>query len=155
METTALNLAPACTGSQAFINGPIDPDILGAWVSAHASYAQIGAYSLFIGQVRSDNIDGQTVTGIEYTAYPEMAEPLLRQIGCEAARAHSLHCLHILHSLGNVPAGGISLLVMASAGHRQQARTGCHEAVERIKHELPVWGKEWFSGDFHAWKVNR
>jgi molybdopterin synthase catalytic subunit len=32
---------------------------------------------------------------------------------------------------------------------------GCNELVERIKKELPVWGKEIFDSEEHQWKVNK
>jgi molybdopterin synthase catalytic subunit len=31
----------------------------------------------------------------------------------------------------------------------------CEETVERIKAELPVWGKELFDNESYQWKVNK
>ena len=63
--------------------------------------------------------------------------------------------MHIHHSLGLVEAGAISLFVFTSSAHRRDAIDACNEVVERIKKELPVWGKEIFEDETHQWKVNR
>jgi molybdopterin synthase catalytic subunit len=31
----------------------------------------------------------------------------------------------------------------------------CEETVERLKAELPVWGKEIFDDQGHQWKINQ
>jgi molybdopterin synthase catalytic subunit len=67
---------------------------------------------------------------------------------------HGLTCLHIRHSLGLVKAGEISLFVFASSPHRRAAIDACNEVVERIKKELPVWGKELFDDISYKWKQN-
>ena len=39
----------------------------------HATYTDIGAHAVFLGQVRADKQKEGSVTAIEYTAYEEMA----------------------------------------------------------------------------------
>jgi molybdopterin synthase catalytic subunit len=51
-------------------------------------------------------------------------------------------------------AGEVSLLVLVSAGHRQQAMTACSKTVELIKEKLPVWKKEIFEDNTHEWAQN-
>jgi len=60
--------------------------------------------------------------------------------------------IDIIHSKGIVKSGEISLLVMVSAGHRQQAAGACAKAVELIKEKLPIWKKEIFEDDSQKWK---
>jgi molybdopterin synthase catalytic subunit len=67
---------------------------------------------------------------------------------------YPLTCMHIYHSLGTVKAGEISLFVFTSAKHRNAAIDACEEVVERIKKELPVWGKEVFGDASYQWKEN-
>jgi molybdopterin synthase catalytic subunit len=57
--------------------------------------------------------------------------------------------------LGKVKAGEISLFVFASSQHRRAATDACNEVVEKIKKELPVWGKEIFENETYQWKVNK
>jgi molybdopterin synthase catalytic subunit len=67
---------------------------------------------------------------------------------------YSLTCMHVYHSLGKIKAGDICLFVFTSSAHRKAAIDACNETVERIKAELPVWGKELFSDESFQWKVN-
>jgi molybdopterin synthase catalytic subunit len=46
------------------------------------------------------------------------------------------------------------LFVFTSAKHRKAAIDACAEVVEKIKDELPVWGKEVFEDETYQWKVN-
>ncbi len=62
--------------------------------------------------------------------------------------------MHIYHSLGIVPAGEISLFVFTSSVHRQAAIEACTYIVNRLKQEVPVWGKEIFEDDTYTWKQN-
>jgi len=57
--------------------------------------------------------------------------------------------------LGLVKTGEICLFVFASAVHRKEAIDACEEVVERIKKELPIWGKELLTNEDHQWKENR
>jgi molybdopterin synthase catalytic subunit len=67
---------------------------------------------------------------------------------------YPIDCLHVLHSLGTVRAGEVCLFVMVSSAHRQAASEACAELVERIKSELPVWGKEILEEGSSVWKTN-
>jgi molybdopterin synthase catalytic subunit len=63
-------------------------------------------------------------------------------------------CLHVHHSLGMVEAGQLCFLVFASAPHRVQAREAVAWVVDRIKSELPIFGKEILADGAHVWKTN-
>ena len=95
------------------------------------------------------------VMAIEYTAHQEMALAAMHEIREAIFVKYPLTCLHITHSLGVVKAGEICLFVFASAVHRKEAIDACEEVVERIKKELPIWGKEIFADDEYQWKENR
>ncbi len=138
-----------------FVPGAIAPEFIAESIAKHQSKTGIGAHDIFLGQVRADVIDGQTVTGIDYTAYQEMALEKITEIREETFAKFELSCMHIYHSLGEVPTGGICLFVFVSAPHRQAAFEGLREVVERIKKELPVFGRELFADRSYSWKVNR
>jgi molybdopterin synthase catalytic subunit len=137
-----------------FIQGPVPPELVKENIRNHQTKTGIGAHSIFLGQVRSDEIDGKKVSAIDYTAYEDMALEKMHAIREEAFAKYSLTCLHVYHSLGNVPAGEVSLFVMTSSEHRKAAIDACEEIVERIKKELPVWGKEIFGDETYQWKTN-
>lgn len=138
-----------------FIRGPIPPTLISESIQQHASKKNIGAHSIFLGQVRADEINGQTVSAIEYTTYEKMALEKMSELREALFAKYPLTCLHLHHSLGKVNAGEISLFVFASSPHRKAAIEACNEIVESIKKELPVWGKEIFENETFHWKENK
>ena len=137
-----------------FIDGPINAVFIADAIAKHSTKTNIGAHSIFLGQVRNDKINDQEVSAIEYTTYEEMAEEKMHEIREEAFSTYSIICLHIYHSLGLVKAGEINLFVFVSSMHRKDAIKACEEIVERIKKEVPVWGKEIFGNENSQWKIN-
>lgn len=137
-----------------FIEGPISPEFIAESIRKHSQQKGIGGHSIFLGQVRADAKTEGTVKAIEYTAYREMALENALIIREEIFQKYPLHCMHIYHSLGVIAAGDICLFVFTSSEHRKPAIDACEELVERIKKDLPVWGREILSGDNSEWKVN-
>jgi len=137
-----------------FVQGPIAPAFIAESIARHSHKKDIGAHSIFLGQVRDDLIDGKKVAAIEYTAYEQMALQQMAVIREEIFSVYGLTCMHIYHSLGLVKAGEISLFVFASSRHRRAAIDACNDVVERIKKDLTVWGKEIFDDASYTWKQN-
>lgn len=137
-----------------FVRGPVDPAFIAESIRKHQSQTRIGAHSIFMGQVRADAKAEGLVEAIEYTAYEDMANSEAARIREEIFAKYPLHCMHIHHSLGRVEAGAICLFIFTSATHRREAIAACEELVERIKAELPVWGKEIMQDGSASWKNN-
>ena len=138
-----------------FVKGPISPAFIGESIQKHSTQTNIGGHSIFLGQVRADIIEGQSVKAIEYTSFEEMALEKMHGIREDIFAKYALTCMHVYHSLGIIAAGEICLFVFTSAPHRKAAIDACTETVERIKAELPVWGKEIFDNESYQWKVNQ
>ena len=138
-----------------FIEGPVQPAFIAESIQKHSTKQDIGAHNIFLGQVRADIIDGKTVAAIAYTTYQEMALEKMHEIREAIFEKYSLTCMHVYHSLGEIKAGEICLFVFTSSKHRKMAVDACTELVERIKAELPVWGKEIFEDTSHTWKINQ
>ena len=137
-----------------FVEGAISAEFISSSIASHSKKTNIGAHSLFLGQVRADSVNGKSVTAIDYTAYTEMADNVFHNIREQAFSKYALTCMHIFHSLGRVNVGEISLFVFTSSVHRRAAIDACNEIVERIKNDVPVWGQEVFDDDSTKWKVN-
>lgn len=137
-----------------FLQGPVPVSFIAESISKHSSKLDIGAHSIFLGQVRADQINGSMVRSIDYTAYEEMAEGMFHEIREAAFAKFPLTCMHIYHSLGEVKVGEISLFVFTSSAHRKAAIDACTEIVERIKAEVPVWGREILVDESYIWKEN-
>jgi len=137
-----------------FIEGAITPQFIADSIAKHSTKKNIGAHDIFLGQVRNDMINGKEVRAIDYTTYQEMAEDVLHEIREATFAKFDLTCMHIYHSVGKINAGEISLFVFVSSAHRKMAFDACREIVERIKKEVPVWGKEIFEDETYEWKQN-
>ena len=138
-----------------FMEGPISPEFIATSIAKHQSKTDVGAHSIFLGQVRADILNDRTVSAIEYSSYVPMAEEIVHEIRQAIFAKYHLSCMHIYHSLGRVEAGQICLFVFTSSAHRKEAQEACAELVERIKSEVPVWGMEILSDDSYIWKENK
>jgi len=138
-----------------FVEGPIQPDLISDSIAKHSTKTNIGGHSIFLGQVRADELGDKKVEAIEYTSHVEMALEKMHEIREAIFAKYPLTCMHIYHSLGMVKKGEICLFVFTSSAHRKPAIDACSECVERIKAELPIWGKEIFEGDGYQWKENK
>ena len=152
---TKTNLVMERKPKNIFTQGAIAPSFIADSIAKHSSKTNIGGHSIFLGQVRADLIDEKKVAAIEYTTYEELALEKMHVIREEIFVKYELTCMHVHHSLGTVAAGEICLFVFTSSAHRRAAIDACNEVVERIKTELPVWGKELFEDASHQWKVNQ
>jgi molybdopterin synthase catalytic subunit len=138
-----------------FSQGPIAATFIAESIQKHSSQTAIGGHSIFLGQVRADETEQGKVKAINYTAFEEMALEKMHQIREDIFAKYPISCMHVHHSLGEVQAGEICLFVFSSSAHRKAAIDSCNEIVERIKAELPIWGKEMMDNNSHQWKVNK
>ena len=138
-----------------FMDGPIPAGFIADSIQKHSTKTNIGAHSIFLGQVRADELLDRKVAAIDYTTYKEMALEKMHEIRESIFAKYELTCMHVHHSLGTINAGEVCLFVFTSSKHRKTAMDACEEVVELIKAELPVWGKEIFEDDSYIWKTNR
>jgi molybdopterin synthase catalytic subunit len=138
-----------------FVKGAISPVFIGEKIGAHQSKTGIGGHSIFLGQVRADIIENKQVIAVDYTSYEPMALEQMAGIRNMIIHKYSLSCMHVYHSLGKIASGEICLFVFTSAPHRKAAIDACSETVERLKAELPIWGREIFGDDSFQWKINQ
>lgn len=137
-----------------FKQGAIAPEFIAESIAKHQSKTEIGAHDIFLGQVREDKIEGKIVAAIDYSAYESMANQKFHEIREATFKKFDITCMHIYHSLGKVNVGEICLFLFVSSPHRRVAFEALEFVVERIKAEVPVFGKEVFQDDSYQWKVN-
>jgi molybdopterin synthase catalytic subunit len=106
---------------------------------------EAGAIVPFIGTTRNNN-EGRKVIGLNYEAYPEMAEKELARIGEEAKTKWPICKMAIVHRLGAVQIGEASVIIVVSSAHRDAAFAASRFAIEEIKKTVPIWKKEVFEG---------
>jgi molybdopterin synthase catalytic subunit len=94
---------------------------------------------VFVGTVRRD--EGR-VERLRYSAYPEMADRVLRDVAEEAVGKWPLHGVAILHGVGELPVGERTVVVACSAAHRGEAFEACRYVIDEVKRRAPIWKKE-------------
>jgi molybdopterin synthase catalytic subunit len=119
----------------------LDPQRLVEHVRSDAA----GAVALFYGVVRNENM-GRRVLYLEYDAYPEMAERVMREIAEEIKERYGVLDIAIQHRTGRLEVGEVSLLVAVASAHRRDAFEACHALVDRFKEVVPIWKKEVWEG---------
>jgi molybdopterin synthase catalytic subunit len=109
-----------------------------------------GATVLFLGHVREVN-DGRAVTGIEYSAYGEMAERELAAIASECAATFGIAHLAAEHRLGALDLGDASIAIAVAHPHRAQAYEASRFVIEEVKRRLPIWKREGYVDGTSEW----
>ena len=138
-----------------FIQGEITSAFIANAISKHQTKTEIGAHNIFLGQIRKDEVAGKTVSAIEFSCYEEMAEKKLHDIREDAFKKFDLTCMHIYHSLGIVNLGEICFFVFVSAAHRPQVYEATEYIVNKVKEDVPIFGKELFETGAYQWKKNK
>jgi molybdopterin synthase catalytic subunit len=99
----------------------------------------------------------RAVTGIEYSAYEEMAEREMSAIVSEAAAkvAGVPPTIAIEHRLGELSLGDVSVAIAVGHAHRAPALDACRYVIEELKKRVPIWKREHYADGSRAWVDNR
>ncbi len=111
-------------------------------LAARVRDPRAGAVVTFEGVTRE-------VAELEYEAYVPMAERKIAEIVAAAIQRHRLCAAAAEHRIGTVPLSEPSVIVAASAPHRDAAFAGAREIIDEIKAQAPIWKKEegeWVDG---------
>jgi molybdopterin synthase catalytic subunit len=130
----------------AIVRRPIDVGALLAEVQDTSN----GATLAFLGHVREVN-DGRAVTGIEYSAYGDMAERELAAIAGECASAFGISHLVVEHRLGTLALGEASIAIVVAHAHRAAAYEASRFVIEEVKRRLPIWKREGYVDGSTEW----
>eukprot|EP00035_Acanthoeca_spectabilis_P023570 m.449976 g.449976 ORF g.449976 m.449976 type:complete len:186 (+) comp19896_c0_seq1:236-793(+) len=130
-------------------------------LTADAAFAaivcdQAGGNSMFLGTTR-DNFEGKTVVRLEYECYDAMAVKEMSKIGrAMMDKWPSVLKVAVYHRTGHVPTKEASVIIAASAVHRQAAMDAVEWGIHQLKACVPIWKKEVYAGDENApaWKAN-
>lgn len=121
-------------------------DEAAVWAAVGA--ATSGAIVLFAGVVR-DHDRGQAVLSLDYQAHPD-AQRVLAEC-CAAVSAETGLQIAAAHRVGHLTVGDVALYAAAAAAHRAEAFAACELLVERIKHTVPIWKKQYLHDGESEW----
>ncbi|MCU4412467.1 molybdenum cofactor biosynthesis protein MoaE [Acinetobacter sp. WU_MDCI_Axc73] len=109
-----------------------------------SDFPECGGIGIFQGTVRNHH-EGRGVTALKYTSYTPVAEKMIRQIEQDIIQKYGVSYVRVIHRIGALDIGGSAIIAVAYAPHRREAFQACEEAVERVKHEVPIWKEEFYS----------
>jgi molybdopterin synthase catalytic subunit len=111
-------------------------------IKKNEDFAKTGAIGLFIGVARGENNEGQKVQKLTLEAYEEKADEVLEEICVDLQKKPGIVDVQIHHLLGEFSVGEDLVYVSVAGSHRPEVFSVLREAVERYKHEAPVFKKE-------------
>jgi molybdopterin synthase catalytic subunit len=110
-----------------------------------------GAVIIMSGTVRN-RTEGKPVICLEYQAYEPMALTVFRQIAAHIRHQwHDVNRIVIHHRIGKLALGEISVLVAIGCPHRSEAFAACRYAIDTLKHNAPIWKKEYWLDGSSTW----
>lgn len=118
-------------------------------VRAAVSDPGAGAIALFAGAVR-DSDGGHGVTRLSYSAHPS-AEAELRRVAEKVAAEFDVIALAAVHRVGELEVGDLAVVVAVSTPHRGEAFEACRVLIDTLKHEVPIWKRQWFGDGSSEW----
>jgi molybdopterin synthase catalytic subunit len=112
-------------------------------VKKRHDFGKVGAMALFVGVVRGETRQGESVKGLRLEAYEEKADETLEKI-CRDLRKtkKDIMDVQIHHFTGEFKIGEDLIYVIVAGGHRESVFPVLREAVERYKNEAPIFKKE-------------
>ena len=137
-----LALIPPVSGGAAVHAGLSEEPLSLDALAARVRDPRAGAVVTFSGVTRD-------VPHLDYEAYVEMAGPHMERIAAAALERHGLCAAAVEHRVGTVPLSEPSVIVAASAPHRDAAFAGAREIIDEVKAQAPIWKREageWLTG---------
>ena len=99
-----------------------------------------GAYSFFLGTVRSDlSSSNKKIKGIYLECYEELALVQLKKIRSKALNNWKLNQCLIIHRIGKLDLGEKIVLVITASSHRANAIKACEFVIDSLKIDVAFW----------------
>lgn len=101
---------------------------------------QYGGIDMFVGTVRQWTGPVET-SKIKYFAYHPMAEHQLEKIAAPIEKQGGR--VVVAHRTGMLQLTDIAVFVGVAAPHRAEAFRWCHHVIDSLKHDVPIWKREY------------
>jgi molybdopterin synthase catalytic subunit len=112
---------------------------------ASPDFHGVGTLTLFIGVARGETKEKETVQKLELEAYTEKADDVFENICKDLTARPDIVDVQIHHLVGTFEIGEELVYVAVAGGHRSNVFPVLQEAVERYKHEAPIFKKEYIT----------
>ena len=114
----------------------------------------LGGQSIFIGYMRKSNIERSDVTSMKLEYYPEMTHKYLEELGNKTKQEYKLKNVLIVHRIGEVFPSDCLVIVACWSKHRKESIQAEKSILEDLKHNAPLWKKEYYSDKTSKWVEN-
>ncbi len=115
---------------------------------AHPESGGVGAFG---GAVRNHH-DGAAVRSITYEAWEDRAAPAMRDVADQVIAAFpAVRAVYIAHRIGSLAVGDLSVVVAASAPHRDEAFGAARMLIDLVKASVPIWKHEHLADGTSWW----
>ena len=106
----------------------------------YVSSDENGAYSFFLGTVRSDlSSSNKKIKGIYLECYEELALAQLKKIRSKALNNWKLNECLIIHRIGKLDLGEKIVLIITASSHRANAIEACEFIIDCLKIDVAFW----------------
>ncbi len=102
----------------------------------------LGGVVLFAGRVRAERSGSGRVSTLEYEVHLGPALAVMHRLDREARARYGVERTVLWHRVGRVPAGEISVIAGAAAGHRAPAFAAARFLIDELKRTVPIWKTE-------------
>jgi molybdopterin synthase catalytic subunit len=110
-----------------------------------------GAVVIMSGTVRNQT-GGRPVECLEYQAYEPMALKIFAAIAQQIQQQWpEVNRVVIHHRVGKLAIHDISVVVAVGMPHRAEAFAACQYAIDTLKHNAPIWKKEYWRDGSSEW----
>lgn len=140
---------PVSGGSHDFFELTTEPIDVGM-VARRVVLPECGATVTLDGYAR-EWTKGKRTLYLVYEAYDAMALTEMQRLGVEAHQKFDIAHLGIVHRTGRLEIGETSVVIAASAPHRQAAFQACEWAIKELKRTVPIWKKEVYESGEEEW----
>lgn len=112
---------------------------------------EAGAIAIFCGRVRGFTHDGKEVEKLELETHKDGAEGVFSKISEDIRANKGVVDVFIHHMVGTFDVGEDMVYVIVAGKSRKDVFPALTEAVERYKHEAPIWKKEYLKDGTAYW----
>ncbi|MCX8137432.1 MoaD family protein [Pyrobaculum aerophilum] len=152
-EGDEVALMPPVSGGGGVIDHAVDLNKEVEDIIKNTAHLGGGGVVIFVGYVKG-KVDKAAVNVLEYEAYEPYASSKIKEIEAWARDQAGVLDARIYHVVGALKPGDHTLYVFVSAINRDIAFRVAREALERVKHEVPIFklerrsdGEFWVVGD--------
>ena len=105
------------------------------------NFSGCGCIVSFVGITRGED-DGEEVLRLEFDAWQDSLEKVLRGLAEDAMQRFSLIGVAMSHRIGSVAAEEPIVAIHVGAAHRAEGFTACSWLIDELKSQAPLWKKE-------------